>query len=199
MIKKRRRIFFDTEFTELSEKAQLLSIGIISDDGATFYAELTDYDEALINPWVKEHVLGNFKFTSQSSGMTRTFNNHKNIDSYSIEVNGPSALVKSSLMMWLHQFGEVEVWSDCLAYDWMLFNKIFGDTAMDIPKDLYFYIPMDLSTLLFAKGEDPDVNREKFAEFKGDESAKHNALHDAIIIKQCFDKLMHIRGEKLDV
>ena len=80
--------------------------------------------------------------------------------------------------------GIVEIWSDCLAYDWVLFCQLFGG-AFGIPKEIY-YIPFDLCTLLRAKGIDPDVNREKFAEMEGGE--KHNALWDARVIKACCEK-----------
>ncbi len=35
-------IFFDTEFTDLHPAAKLISIGLVADDGRTFYAELAD-------------------------------------------------------------------------------------------------------------------------------------------------------------
>lgn len=35
-------LFFDTEFTELSIDPKLISIGLISEDGCEFYAELSD-------------------------------------------------------------------------------------------------------------------------------------------------------------
>lgn len=35
-------IFFDTEFTQLSHEAKLISVGLISEDGREFYAELSD-------------------------------------------------------------------------------------------------------------------------------------------------------------
>jgi len=35
-------IFFDTEFTQLSHEAKLISIGLISEKGQKFYAELSD-------------------------------------------------------------------------------------------------------------------------------------------------------------
>ena len=38
------KLFFDTEFTGLHKNTTLISIGIISEDGKTFYAELNDYD-----------------------------------------------------------------------------------------------------------------------------------------------------------
>ena len=37
-------IFFDTEFTDLHRDALLISIGLVSEDGRTFYAELSDGD-----------------------------------------------------------------------------------------------------------------------------------------------------------
>jgi hypothetical protein len=93
----------------------------------------------------------------------------------------------------LSQFENVEMWSDCLAYDWVLFNDIFG-TAFDIPKNVY-YIPFDICTLFKIKGIDPDINREDFAKdilmkecFKVGQ--KHNALWDATVIKACYEKLM---------
>lgn len=39
------RVYFDTEFTGLVQDAKLISIGMISEDGRTFYAESTDYQE----------------------------------------------------------------------------------------------------------------------------------------------------------
>ena len=51
------RLFLDTEFTS-PETKQLISVGIISEDGQhSFYAELNDYDESLCNRFVRENVL----------------------------------------------------------------------------------------------------------------------------------------------
>jgi hypothetical protein len=36
------QIFFDTEFTQLSHEAKLISVGLVSEDGREFYAELSD-------------------------------------------------------------------------------------------------------------------------------------------------------------
>ena len=38
------KLFFDTEFSGLRKDTELLSIGIVSDTGEAFYAEITDYD-----------------------------------------------------------------------------------------------------------------------------------------------------------
>jgi hypothetical protein len=65
-----------------------------------------------------------------------------------------------------------------------LFCDLFGG-AMNIPNNIY-YIPFDLSTYLKVFDKDPDVNREEFA---GIEGKKHNALHDAKVIRACHNKL----------
>lgn len=43
------RIFFDTEFTGLHKDTSLISIGLVSENGQKFYAEITDYDKSQIN------------------------------------------------------------------------------------------------------------------------------------------------------
>jgi hypothetical protein len=92
--------------------------------------------------------------------------------------------IGSKLYEWLAQFDSVEVWSDCLAYDWVLFCDLFGG-ALNIPKNIY-YIPFDICTVMKVEGFDPDVNREEFSGITG---SKHNSLHDAKVIKACYEKM----------
>lgn len=50
-----QRIFCDTEFTGFTDDAELISIGLIAEDGQrTFYAEVSNHD------WNRSPVLGNF-------------------------------------------------------------------------------------------------------------------------------------------
>jgi hypothetical protein len=106
--------------------------------------------------------------------------------------------VKKHLEKWLSQFEQVEMWSDCLSYDWVLFNQIFGH-AFTIPKNVY-YIPFDICTLFKVKGIDPDISREEFVgsmiEVNDSRNcgvgAKHNALWDAYIIRECYTKLINL-------
>lgn len=174
----RTKIFFDTEFTGLHKNTTLISIGMISEHGDVFYAELTDYDEMQLNDWLEENVIANLFISDDQSEQLK---NH---------FKGDTLYIKEKLLSWLSQFGEVEMWSDCLAYDWVLFNSIFGD-ASNIPKNVY-YIPFDICTLFLTKNIDPDISREKFAFGEVYEEMinhKHNALWDAKVIKLCYDKL----------
>ena len=162
---KATKVFFDTEFTGLHQDTTLMSIGLVDEDGRTFYCELVDYDPSQVDGWIKDNVVANF--TGENVG-NMTY-------------------LKDSLTEWLSAYDSVEIWSDCLAYDWVLFNQIWGH-AFDIPKNVY-YIPFDICTLMKIKGVDPDINREEFA-MVIKKSAKHNALHDAAVIKACYERLM---------
>lgn len=174
------KIFFDCEFTGLRQDTTLISIGLIAEDGRSFYAQLTDYDEGQVNDWIRDNVIANLK------PMTEVWN----YDPACCEVHGNTRLVAHSLGKWLAQFDRCEMWGDCLAYDWVLFCNLFGH-AFKIPENVY-YIPFDICTLFYADGIDPDINREEFAEMENG-STKHNALWDACVIMACHDKL-HVRN-----
>ncbi|KAG3044581.1 hypothetical protein PC121_g21817 [Phytophthora cactorum] len=172
------KVFFDTEFTGLHQNTTLISIGLIAENGRTFYAEFNDYDKSQVNNWILANVINNLIIHPDRKNYYRVTDNE--------EIHlGNSAHITDKLEEWLYKLGEVEIWSDCLHYDWMLFVNLWGN-AFSIPSNVY-YIPFDICTLMKVKGVDPDVNREEFA---GIEGAKHNALHDAKVIKACYDKLM---------
>lgn len=181
------KLFLDTEFTGLHQNTTLISIGIVSESGETFYAELTDYDKYQVDSWLDKNVIANLNHPKGDVSdciVTDT----RPMD---MLVYGTTEEVKIYLMKWLSQFEKVEIWSDCLSYDWVLFNQLFGH-AFNIPKNVY-YIPFDIATLMKVKGIDPDISREKFG--CGEvysEMPKHNALWDARVIKMCYDKLQTI-------
>lgn len=184
------KLFFDTEFTGLHQNTTLISIGIVSEDDRTFYAEFTDYDKSQVDDWIKENVISRLKFNDEEKQKQSTV--PFLTDGVNYNGFGDTETVKEYLTEWLSQFEQIEIWSDCLSYDWVLFNQIFGH-AFNIPKNIY-YIPFDICTLFKVKGVDTDISREKYG--CGEvysEFPKHNALWDARVIKMCYDKLMDRR------
>ena len=157
------KIFFDTEFTGLHQKTTLISIGMVAEDGRELYCELNDYDETQIGDWLIEYVM---------SGLSNT--NRVSI-----------AELRLAIEEFIEPYNEVEMWSDCLAYDWVLFCQIW-DHAFNIPSKIY-YIPFDISTLFKVKGIDPDISREEYCGMT-EGSRKHNALWDAKVIQKCYLK-----------
>lgn len=174
-------IYLDSEFSGLHQNTTLISIGLITEDGDSFYAELSDYDKNQIDSWLEDNVISNL--TLQEKTHNKTYYNPK---SNSTTCFCNKTYLKKTLTKWLNNFDKVEIWSDCLAYDWVLFNEIFGG-AFEIPKNVY-YIPFDLSTAFKLKGIDPDISREEFSGITS-KDAKHNSLFDAKVIKKCYEKL----------
>jgi DNA polymerase III epsilon subunit-like protein len=175
------RIFFDTEFTGLHQKTTLISIGCIAEDKRRFYAESTDYDKSQVDEWIKDNVIKNLRFDPKSTYCSESGD--------LFEMIGSFENIAENLKLWLSEYDNCEMWSDCLAYDWVLFNELFGH-AFNIP-DNVFYIPFDICTMFKMKNIDPDISREEFVDMK-DSHNKHNALFDAVVIKKCYNKLIRM-------
>lgn len=182
-IPKVTKIYMDTEFTGLQMPTSLISIGLISECGKTFYAEFIDYNKEQVTPWIQENVIDKLIFKEiDVNHPHQCFHFNGNIKCY-----GLKWMIANWIKKYLCQFEKVEIYSDCLSYDWVLFNDIFGD-AFSIPENVY-YIPFDICTTFKEKGIDPDISRELYAKYVG-EAQKHNALFDAKIIKACHERLM---------
>jgi hypothetical protein len=161
---KTTKIFFDTEFTGLHQDTTLISIAMVAEDGRELYCELNDYDKTQIDDWLYNNVIANLHNTNPINTLQ----------------------LRNAIEGFIEPYETVEIWSDCLSYDWMLFNQIWGH-AFNIPEKIY-YIPFDICTLFKIKGVDPDVSREEYAGITSG-IQKHNALWDAKVIKACYEKL----------
>jgi len=172
------KIFFDCEFTGLHQKTTLISIGLVSECGKKFYAELTDYDKSQIDDWLQQNVIEKLTLSERENCA----------DSNDWKLISDTKSVKEALTVWLSQFEQVEMWSDCLSYDWVLFCELWGH-ASNIPKNIY-YIPFDICTLFKERCIDPDINREEYGLVVAHSNlSKHNALWDATVIKLCYERL----------
>jgi len=214
-MKTKTKIFFDCEFTGLHQNTTLISIGFISECGTkTFYAEFTDYDKMQLDGWLVDNVISKLLFSHKITVVNDSWENWitdkgkysnaleftlANKDMSRFECIGKKEMVTNRLTKWFEQFDDVEIWSDCLSYDWVLFCELFGG-AFKIPENI-FYIPFDLCTLLKEKGIDPDINREELAQVenrqlpnglfpeKATDIPKHNAFWDAQVIKWCYENV----------
>lgn len=95
------KIFFDTEFIEDGNTIDLISIGLVREDGLEYYAESSEYSKNKASPWVQENVLkllhGPVKSRAQIS---------KEI----IEFVGP----------------DPEFWAYYGSYDWVALLQLYG-------------------------------------------------------------------------
>lgn len=211
---KRTKLFFDTEFTELTRDASLISIGLISETGVTFYAELNDYNHVNLSEFVHKNVLPRRIYGEISPGTEsheertepRVLINPvtaKEVEMYDIRMHGSRYQVKQALAEWLKQFGPVELWGDVITWDHLLFVNLFG-SSFDVPGNV-LYMAFDLATVFREKNMDPDFNRQdyiadrigniklvngNYPESQEDiANSLHNALYDAMITRLCYAKL----------
>lgn len=174
------KVFFDTEFTGLHKDTTLISIGLISESGKTFYAEFTDYNGSQVDEWIQEHVINNLKFNHQGKFFTVRDGN--------MEVHHDKYHIRKQLAEWFEQFDTVELVSDVCHYDMVLLIDIFGHafklpdnvnpTCHDINQDIARYFNL-------TEREAFDYNREKImiGKIPGD---KHNSLYDAKVIREIY-------------
>ncbi len=176
-----KTLFLDTEFTQLTQHAQLISLALVDEaDTHRFYAEFTDFDRATLSNWHLTNIIPHL--TINETGLRKS-------EETSWELKGDTAFVSQHLNDWLGQFEQLEIWCDCPTYDWVLFCELFGG-ALNLPKHIY-YLPFDLVTLFKAKELSPDTNRRAFSGIdQRGIGAVHNALADALVTRACYLKLM---------
>lgn len=114
------RYFYDTEFIEDGRTIELVSIGIVAEDGREYYAVSTGFDGSRANPWVKANVLN--QLPNPSSGVW------KSRDTIREEVlrfitSGP---------------GKTELWAWVGAYDHVLLAQLWGDMT-GLPREIPRY------------------------------------------------------------
>ncbi len=106
------RIWFDTEFIErgCEHTIQIISIGMVREDGAELYLESSEFDPATASEWVRVNVLD--KLGPESERMPRA-----EMRARIVEFCGDSP----------------EFWAYFSAYDWVVLAQLMGSMA-DLPK-----------------------------------------------------------------
>lgn len=178
-------IFFDTEFTGLHKDTTLISIGLIAENGRTFYAEFVDYSRVQIDDWIQRNVIDNLKFKELGSFLNTRDGN--------VEAKGTKQYISKYLKEWLESFDQpIQLVSDVCHYDMVLFIDLFG-SAFDLPKNVSpvcHDLNQDIATH-YTCGDDYsafDASREQLLGYEVD-GDKHNSLYDAKVIKYLYDKI----------
>ena len=189
------KIFFDTEFTGLHKDTTLISIGLVSEDGRQFYAELTDYDLEQCNDWIEKNVLENL--------ITYRDDNFEKANYIPNLHVGDKQNISMALKNWFKQFKSVELVSDVSHYDFVLFIDLFG-TAFDLPDNICpacYDINQDIARKYsISQQEAFDKSREDilFQVYKENviNGDKHNALYDAKVIRELYQILNNVDFDK---
>jgi len=148
------KYWYDTEFIEDGKTIDLLSIGIVAEDGRTLYLENADADLSKASDWVRENVLPTLRQYGFDGVCSKT---------------AIAAAVKEFCDV--EKYGKPEFWGYYSAYDHVALCQLFG-TMMDLPKGWPMYT-RDLRQWADSLGITEPL--DKFVS----ESAAHHALADA--------------------
>ena len=143
---------------------ELISIGIVSEEGDEFYRVSSEFDEEDCNDFVKGEVLPNLVLEGKPEGL----------DSGS-ERRGLGG-IREDVMRFLGGDAEPEFWGYYCDYDWVVFCWLFG-RMVDLPSNFPKYC-LDLKQLLHSV----DVSAKQTED-------RHNALFDARWVKSTHEHL----------
>lgn len=166
-----RRVFYDTEFLENGNTIRLISIGMVTEEGATYYAVVDDPElmrDAMLHPWLPDNVMCHLpgRLDARSGGGWVWDRAHKDFGAVRSR-----AQIAADVAYFLLGPGmpltPVELWAWFGAYDHVALAQLFGP-MVDLPPG----IPMFTREL-----------RQRWEESGSPElpvqHSAHNALTDA--------------------
>lgn len=122
------RYFFDTEFIEDGRTIDLISIGVVSEDGRSLYFESGDCDLSRASDWVKQNVIPHLRQTWT-----------------------PRSVIASAVSEFMGE--KPEIWAYYADYDWIALCQLYG-TMMQLPKGWPMYC-RDIKQLCDMLGNPP--------------------------------------------
>jgi hypothetical protein len=103
------RFFYDCEFIEDGRTIDLVSIGVVDEDGREFYAVSTEFDASRAISWVRRHVLDKLPPPAHPAWRSRE-------------------QIRIDLLAFLLEPGEpIELWAWMAAYDHVALCQLWGD------------------------------------------------------------------------
>lgn len=159
------RHFIDSEFVEDGRTIDLISIGLVSEDGNELYLISSEFDEGKASDWVRENVLS--KLASP-------------LDVRRYPKKQIAEMVRGFLLM---NDTPPEIWGYYADYDWVLLAQLFGK-MIDLPKGMPYWCRdlKQLATDLHVELPQPAAHEE------------HHALADARWIAAGYDLCMANKG-----
>jgi hypothetical protein len=189
------RLFYDCEFHEDGERIDLISIGLVSEDGREYYAvngDLTDSDRdpftgktpwqrIISNPWLVKNVLPSLPITDRKTldkhlGGVPLFSPRPSIDHVKLDHTDtmvkPRYVIANEVRDFIHAAGpDVELWAWYGAYDHVVLCWLWG-RMIDLPDG----VPMWTNDLRQERHRlgNPEMPKQAAGEHNALEDARHN-------------------------
>lgn len=173
------KYFFDTEFDEDGVTINLISIGMLCEDGREYYAVSTEFDPNHCNDWVQQNVLpllppmgSNFTWLTPDG------------QSFTTSLWKPRKAIAAELINFLGLPINIkpEFFAHFCSYDWVALCQLYG-RMIDLPQGMPFYCN-DIKQIQEELGN-PQLPPQ--------EGCEHDALNDAKWNKLIYDFLINLR------
>jgi len=165
-----RRFFYDTEFMEEPGFLQLISIGVVDEQGNEFYACNIDADLGRANVWVQTNVISKLPKRRDKAWLSHAAIAEKLLEFINLSNDDP-----------------VELWGYYADYDHVLLCWLFG-RMIDLPDGMPMFT-LDIKQLAVSLGNPPLPKKPE---------SIHDALADAKWNRQAFQFLTSLRGVAWD-
>jgi 3'-5' exoribonuclease-like protein len=149
------RYFYDCEFIEDGRVVDLVSIGVVDENGREFYAVSTEFDASRALPWVRKHVLDKLPSPADPAWRSR-------------------ARIRDELWEFLvlpvrdRPQEKIELWAWFAAYDHVALAQLWG-AMPQLPREIP-RLTKDLRQLWEERGR---------PKLPAPEASRHDALVDA--------------------
>lgn len=174
------RFWYDCEFIEDGSAIDLISIGMVAEDGREYYAVSNDFNKVRLfeNQWLLDNVVPHLPIKKIKPELAWCWSNFE--EDYSSGLWKRRPQIKLDLLEFCdrQKYGKPEFWGYYSAYDHVALCQLFGK-MIDLPKDWPMYT-RDIKQLCDSLG-----NPALPAQPKGE----HHALADARWNKQAYDFL----------
>lgn len=167
------RYFLDTEFLEDGRTIELISIGIVADDGREYYAvnEEAPWNRIASEPWLRDNVLPTLPLDCIEYVPSKFRIDIRQSHEWRLREE-----IASEVIAFVDE--SPEFWGYYADYDWVVFCWLFG-RMIDLPKGFPMYC-RDIKQLCDQLGN-PDLPKQS--------SNEHHALADARWNKRAFEFL----------
>jgi hypothetical protein len=172
------KIFYDTEFIEDGRTIDLISIGMVREDGAEYYAVNHDAPWGRIreHAWLCGNVVPQLPLAKPVQKPIPFASQHYfTIDTTDVHIR-PCWLIANEVREFIRSVDEPELWADYGAYDHVVLCQLWG-SMIDLPEGLPMFtrdLRQEINRLGLTDGELP-------AQADGVHNALEDARHVAII------------------
>jgi len=186
-----QKYWYDTEFLENGHTINLISIGIVAEDGREYYAINKNmlWMRILRHKWLRENVVP-FLPTCDVSAIYP----HRTPGVLTLDVRDPHVKAKTVIAREIESFltvdGEPELWAWYGAYDHVALMQLWGPMIKK-PENIPMYTN-DLRQVVHMYGLDNPSVSEPIPSMPGSENKAHHALHDARELKWRYN---YVRSE----